>query len=97
MNNTPVGVPSTMSPGMSLDASASANPLTKDAHRRRGLFSRIGEISEGRFWAYLLLLPSFLLVAAVVIYPVISGIWLSFNQFNIMSPQSKWMAMWLLK
>lgn len=69
---------------MSLDASASTNSIPKDAPRRRSLSGRIGEISEGRFWAYLLLLPSFLLVAAVVIYPVISGIWLSFNQFNIM-------------
>lgn len=69
---------------MSLDASATSTPLTKDAHRRRGITSRIGEISEGRYWAYLLLLPSFILVAAVVLYPVISGIWLSFHQFNIM-------------
>lgn len=52
--------------------------------RPRSLTAWIGEISEGRFWAYLLLLPSFLLVTAVVIYPVISGIWLSFHQFNIM-------------
>jgi multiple sugar transport system permease protein len=69
---------------MSLDASASAAQLTPDKPVRRGLLARISEISEGRYWAYLLLLPSLVLVLAVVIYPVISGIWLSFNQFNIM-------------
>lgn len=55
-----------------------------DSAIRKNVFSRIGEISEGRYWAYLLLLPSFVLVAAVVIYPVITGVWLSLNQFNIM-------------
>lgn len=69
---------------MSLDAPAPAAQLTQDKPARRSLAARIGEISEGRYWAYLLLLPSLILVLAVVIYPVISGIWLSFNQFNIM-------------
>lgn len=57
---------------------------TSSPPQRRTLSGRIGEISEGRAWAYLLLLPSFLLVAAVVIYPVLSGTWMSLHQFNIM-------------
>ncbi len=69
---------------MSLDASATPSPADQRARRPRTVFGWLGEVSEGRFWAYLLLLPSFLLVTAVVIYPVVSGIWLSFHQFNIM-------------
>ncbi len=44
----------------------------------------VGEISEGRFWAYLLLLPSLILVLAVVVYPVGYGIYLSFHQYNLL-------------
>ena len=69
---------------MSLDASATPSPAVQGARRQRTVLGWLGEVSEGRFWAYLLLLPSFLLVTAVVIYPVVSGIWLSFHQFNIM-------------
>jgi multiple sugar transport system permease protein len=44
----------------------------------------LGEISESRRWAYYLLLPSLLLVAAVAIYPVASGVWLSFQRYNLL-------------
>ena len=53
------------------------------AARKRNLGERLAEISEGRYWAYLLLAPSLLLVLAVVIYPVVSGIVLSFQQYNL--------------
>jgi multiple sugar transport system permease protein len=42
------------------------------------------DLSETRRWAYFLLLPSLLLVAAVAIYPVASGVWLSFQRYNLL-------------
>ncbi len=69
---------------MNMDAGTTRSPAVTNARRPRTVFGWLGEVSEGRYWAYLLLFPSFLLVTAVVIYPVISGIWLSFHQFNIM-------------
>jgi multiple sugar transport system permease protein len=42
------------------------------------------DVSESRRWAYYLLLPSLLLVAAVAIYPVGSGVWLSFQRYNLL-------------
>lgn len=47
----------------------------------------LGLVSETRYWAYLLLLPSLVLVAAVIVYPVASGIWLSFHEFNLLRPK----------
>src|ERR1700730_3423404 len=44
----------------------------------------LGDISETRRWAYFLLLPSLLLVAAVAMYPVASGVWLSFQRYNLL-------------
>lgn len=44
----------------------------------------LGDISESRRWAYYLLLPSLLLVAAVALYPVASGVWLSFQRYNLL-------------
>jgi multiple sugar transport system permease protein len=51
-----------------------------------GLTGKLAMISEGRFWAYLLLLPSLILVLAVVIYPVGSGILLSFREMRLTRP-----------
>lgn len=72
---------------MSLDARSTVADLNRAESaqaRRFNPFHAVGQISEGRFWAYLLLLPSFILVAAVVIYPVAYGIYLSLNQFNLL-------------
>jgi len=44
----------------------------------------VGDLSESRYWAYYLLLPSLLLVAAVALYPVTSGVWLSFQRYNLL-------------
>ena len=41
---------------------------------------RVALLSERRGWAYALLLPSLVLVLAVLIYPVGSGIVLSFQE-----------------
>ena len=45
---------------------------------------RVGDLSESSRWAYYLLLPSLLLVAAVAVYPVASGVWLSFQRYNLL-------------
>src|SRR3981189_2635687 len=45
---------------------------------------RMGDLSESRRWAYYLLLPSLLLVTAVALYPVVSGVWLSFQRYNLL-------------
>jgi multiple sugar transport system permease protein len=45
---------------------------------------RLVDLSESRQWAYYLLLPSLLLVAAVAVYPVASGVWLSFQRYNLL-------------
>jgi multiple sugar transport system permease protein len=44
----------------------------------------LADLSESRRWAYFLLLPSLLLVAAVALYPVGSGVWLSFQRYNLL-------------
>src|SRR5215207_11031927 len=41
---------------------------------------------EGKYWAYLLLIPSLILVTAVVVYPVISGVLLSFREYRLNRP-----------
>ena len=69
---------------------ASTRPVpTRDegvGGRRRWL-GKISEVSERRGWAYLLLLPSLLLVAAVVVYPVGSGVLLSFRRMQVNRPR----------
>ncbi len=45
---------------------------------------RPSDLSESRQWAYYLLLPSLILVAAVAVYPVASGVWLSFQRYNLL-------------
>jgi multiple sugar transport system permease protein len=43
-------------------------------------------LSEGRFWAYLLLLPSLGLILAVVVYPTLWGMGLSFREMRLNRP-----------
>jgi len=50
------------------------------------LGARIASISDGRAWPWLLLVPSLLLVFAVIIYPTLSGIDLSFRQMRLNRP-----------
>lgn len=63
---------------------------TKPKPLREGLtlnpFVMLGRISEGRYWAYYLIIPSILLVAAVILYPVFSGISLSFQEMRLTRP-----------
>jgi multiple sugar transport system permease protein len=65
-------------------------PVTLEpVHRRQLSFHLVrylGNLSEGRQWAYLLILPSLILILAVVIYPVASGILLSFREMRLTRP-----------
>lgn len=48
--------------------------------------ARLASLSDGRAWPWLLLLPSLLLVFAVIIYPTLTGIDLSFRQMRLNRP-----------
>lgn len=54
--------------------------------RRASAFDLVAAVTEGRYWAYILLMPSLILVAAVVVYPVIDGILLSFREYRLNRP-----------
>jgi multiple sugar transport system permease protein len=47
---------------------------------------RLGGLSEGRYRAYFLLVPSLILVVAGIIYPVASGITLIFREMRLNRP-----------
>ncbi len=49
-------------------------------------FALLSNLSEGRYWAYILILPSLLLVMAVILYPVASGIALSLQRVQLNRP-----------
>lgn len=46
----------------------------------------LGELSETRYWMYLLLLPSALLITAVVLYPTLYGMQMSFREMRLNRP-----------
>jgi multiple sugar transport system permease protein len=55
--------------------------------RRRVVFFDIfGQMSEGRFLAYVLLLPSLFLMLAVILYPTVSALLLSLRQMQLTRP-----------
>jgi multiple sugar transport system permease protein len=68
--------------------SLSDQTLTKAASRRFSLnpIHLLGELSEGRRWAYFLIVPSLILILAVVIYPVTSGVAFSFQEMRLTRP-----------
>ena len=61
---------------------------TKPSRFERSLnpIEHLGRLTEGRYWAYYLIIPSILLVAAVILYPVFSGIGLSFQEMRLTRP-----------
>lgn len=65
---------------------AAPSGVGRDAPAGGGVLSRIALFSETRWWAWLLILPSLVLVAAVVVYPVGSGILLSFRDMKLTRP-----------
>ena len=60
--------------------------MTTGNAQRRSLGAQFAAVSDGRAWPWLLLLPSLLLVFAVIIYPTLSGIDLSFRQMRLNRP-----------
>lgn len=46
----------------------------------------LGELSETRFWMYLLLVPSLVLIIGVVLYPTVYGVELSFQTMRLNRP-----------
>jgi multiple sugar transport system permease protein len=46
----------------------------------------LGQLSDTRGWAYFLVLPSLVLIMGIVIYPVISGILMSFQELRLTRP-----------
>lgn len=46
----------------------------------------LGELSETRYWMYLLLLPSALLITAIVLFPTVYGFQLSFTEMRLNRP-----------
>jgi multiple sugar transport system permease protein len=57
-----------------------------EARRSRNPRTRLSLLSEGRWWAYALIVPSLILILAVLIYPVGSGILLSFREMRLTRP-----------
>ena len=47
----------------------------------------LNTLSERRHWAYILLAPSLILVLIIVIYPIFSGVLLSFQQMRLNRPK----------
>jgi len=54
--------------------------------RRFSIVDPLVAVTEGRYWAYLLIAPSLILVGAVVVYPVIDGVLLSFREYRLNRP-----------
>jgi multiple sugar transport system permease protein len=46
----------------------------------------LGRVSEHRYWAWFLLLPSVLIVLAIILYPTLYGIGLSFREMRLTRP-----------
>ena len=71
---------------MSPDRSQVAPPPSPTVWARINPVRMVGEFSESRYWMYLLLLPSALLITAVVLYPTVYGIQLSFREMRLNRP-----------
>jgi multiple sugar transport system permease protein len=71
---------------MSLGSYTAANPPARSTWEAINPLRLIGELSETRYWMYLLLLPSALLITAVVLYPTLYGIQLSFHEMRLNRP-----------
>jgi multiple sugar transport system permease protein len=54
--------------------------------RRLDPAAALGRLSESRYWMYLLLVPSAILILAVVLYPTVYGFQLSFRQMRLNRP-----------
>lgn len=68
---------------MSTRSVSPPRPLAGGGQMTPSLRSRAGALLEGRAWAYFLLAPSLLLLLAIIIYPIGSGILLSFREMRL--------------
>jgi multiple sugar transport system permease protein len=71
---------------MSRVFSSAANPPPRSVWDSLNPVRLIGELSETRYWMYLLLLPSALLITAVVLYPTVYGMQMSFREMRLNRP-----------
>jgi multiple sugar transport system permease protein len=69
-----------------MELSRAARPPSPTVWDRINPVRLIGELSEKRYWMYLLLLPSALLITAVVLYPTLYGIQLGFREMRLNRP-----------
>lgn len=58
-------------------------PARAGAKPTRSLLTAIADLSETRYWAYWLLVPALVLILAVVLYPTVWGIGLSFREMRL--------------
>src|SRR4051812_10684494 len=65
---------------------AALNPIAKPATPLRRIANAFAKFSDSRYSAYYLLIPSLLLICAVVLYPTLSGIGLSFREMRLNRP-----------
>lgn len=71
---------------MSAKVSVPDDTQATKTRRRFSIGGFLSKITEGRYWAYLLIAPSLLMVGAVVVYPVIDGFLLSFREYRLNRP-----------
>jgi len=56
------------------------------ARPRRNPLDPLARLSDGRHWAWLLLFPAIAMMTAVILYPTVSGIVLSFREMRLTRP-----------
>jgi multiple sugar transport system permease protein len=71
---------------MTSNVGSALTPPPRTAWDRINPLRLIGELSETRYWMYLLLLPSAFLICAVVIYPTLYGMQMSFREMRLNRP-----------
>ncbi len=71
---------------MNVEAATPKAASVERRSKRKGPFDYVAALTEGRYWAYMLIIPSLVLVGAVVVYPVISGVLLSFREYRLNRP-----------
>lgn len=71
---------------MTTDIRHQSGPRPLSIWARANPVRMLGELSETRYWMYLLLLPSALLITAVVLYPTVYGFDLSFREMRLTRP-----------
>lgn len=49
-------------------------------------FVWLGSVSETRYWAWYLIIPSLVVIAMIVLYPTLYGIVLSFREMRLTRP-----------